>query len=634
MRKIKTKSMARNVRTLDKATAFTHRAKDAYVRTKEQVEYSPKQEDGSPVQYAEGKVQHVAEGVARRTGSEMRHMGEASIQMLRRGIRQKPNSTGQGRQDGASVRDRDKAAGQQQARAQQPRRAYSSEQAQSDGPSAASVEPVHSSARGFSTHSNTRGRMSVQASGVRPVGSSHTSLAKERFVQSRHRQVVVGKRTIKTPYRGAAKLPKRSAKAAKITIKTSRVVAKTTVKAAGATANASKRAVQIARAAAKAAAVTVKTAAKAVVTAGKAIAAAIKGLIALISVGGWVTIVVILVLCLVGFLVSSPFGLFFSSENKDEDVSPLSEVVQAANADFNAKIQGIISAHPEADRVEIAYLGSADNIKVDNWIDIAAVFAVKTVMAENGMDVATIDATRVEIIQEIFWDMNRIDFYLETIEHTETVTVTKPDGTKEEKTETTYEYILHINITSKTAEQQASDYAFTEDQTSVMEEMLSGQFRPLMLVLLGIDASTGLSPEQLEELYHDLPIGEEGAEIVRLALSRLGDPYSQPKAGQGDYTDCSYFARWCYQQIGVSLPRTAAAQAEYCVNNGLTIGSNDLAPGDLVFFSHEANGRFMNITHVAIYAGNGYIVDASSSRGQVVYREMIGGDVIYGRPYL
>lgn len=230
--------------------------------------------------------------------------------------------------------------------------------------------------------------------------------------------------------------------------------------------------------------------------------------------------------------------------------------------------------------------------------------------------------------------MNRIDAYVETIERTEAVTVTKPDGTMEEKTEATYEHVLHINIISKTAEQQAGDYGFTEDQAGIMEEMLSSQFSPLMLELLGIDASTGLSPEQLEALYHDLPIGEGGAEIVRLALSRLGGPYSQPKAGQGDYTDCSYFARWCYQQIGINLPRTAAAQAEYCVNSGLAVSPGNLSPGDLNFFSHEENGRFMNITHVSICAGNGYIVDASLSRGQVVYREMIGGDVLYGRTYV
>ena len=128
--------------------------------------------------------------------------------------------------------------------------------------------------------------------------------------------------------------------------------------------------------------------------------------------------------------------------------------------------------------------------------------------------------------------------------------------------------------------------------------------------------------------------GELGAEIVRLSLSRLGDPYSQPKAGQGNYTDCSYLAQWCYAQVGVSIPRTAAAQGKYCVDNGLTISPNDLVPGDLVFWSFENNGRFMNITHVGIYAGDGMVVDASSTRGQVVYRKIYdtSNQVLYGRP--
>lgn len=70
------------------------------------------------------------------------------------------------------------------------------------------------------------------------------------------------------------------------------------------------------------------------------------------------------------------------------------------------------------DRVETHYLGSADNTRVDNWMDIIAVFAVRTVMdSENGMDVATLDATRVELIRSIFWDMNQLDSHIETIEH-------------------------------------------------------------------------------------------------------------------------------------------------------------------------------------------------------------------------
>lgn len=130
-------------------------------------------------------------------------------------------------------------------------------------------------------------------------------------------------------------------------------------------------------------------------------------------------------------------------------------------------------------------------------------------------------------------------------------------------------------------------------------------------------------------------IKEKYNDIVKTAMTRLGDPYSQAKAGQGDYTDCSYLTRWCYREVGLELPRTAAAQAEYCVDNGITVSKDELRPGDLVFFSLKENGRFMNISHVGVYAGNGMMVDASSSNGEVVYREMFDdGQVLYGRPNL
>lgn len=123
--------------------------------------------------------------------------------------------------------------------------------------------------------------------------------------------------------------------------------------------------------------------------------------------------------------------------------------------------------------------------------------------------------------------------------------------------------------------------------------------------------------------------------IVESAISRLGDPYSQPKAGQGDYTDCSYLTRWCYRELGMELPRTAAAQAKYCSDNGLTVQKSELVPGDLIFYSLKDNGRYKDISHVGIYAGNGMMVDASSINGEVVYRPMFQkGLVMFGRPNL
>lgn len=60
----------------------------------------------------------------------------------------------------------------------------------------------------------------------------------------------------------------------------------------------------------------------------------------------------------------------------------------------------------------------------------------------------------------------------------------------------------------------------------------------------------------------------------------------------------------------------------------------DIQPGDLIFYSFTRNGRYQNISHVAVYAGNGYLVDASSSKGCVVFRPVysVGKIVLCGRP--
>ena len=133
---------------------------------------------------------------------------------------------------------------------------------------------------------------------------------------------------------------------------------------------------------------------------------------------------------------------------------------------------------------------------------------------------------------------------------------------------------------------------------------------------------------------YDLPANRNGSDIVQLALSRLGHPYSQALRGTGNYVDCSYLTLWCYRQIGISLPGTAAEQGRYMVEHNLTVAKESLQPGDLVFWSHKPNGRYMNITHVGIYAGDGMVVDASYSKGKVVYRPLFDNDkqVLYGRP--
>lgn len=70
-----------------------------------------------------------------------------------------------------------------------------------------------------------------------------------------------------------------------------------------------------------------------------------------------------------------------------------------------------------------------------------------------------------------------------------------------------------------------------------MNELLSASFGSMMLALLGKDEHTDLSFGELEAIRTDSPAGVLGSQAIELALTRLGDPYSQLKAGQGNYSD-------------------------------------------------------------------------------------------------
>ena len=138
------------------------------------------------------------------------------------------------------------------------------------------------------------------------------------------------------------------------------------------------------------------------------------------------------------------------------------------------------------------------------------------------------------------------------------------------------------------------------------------------------------------ETNPDLIPGETGNKAVDLALTKLGTPERRNQEG---YFDCSSFTYWVYSQLGIYLQHggsnTAAAQGRYITENNLAISYDSLAPGDLIFYSFEVNNRYLNISHVAIYAGNGYVVDASFSKKKVVYRPIYstGSIVLCGRPY-
>jgi cell wall-associated NlpC family hydrolase len=85
---------------------------------------------------------------------------------------------------------------------------------------------------------------------------------------------------------------------------------------------------------------------------------------------------------------------------------------------------------------------------------------------------------------------------------------------------------------------------------------------------------------------------------LREAMTKIGDPYVWGAAGPNSF-DCSGLVVWAYAQLGVSLPHFTGDQW----NSGVHVSRAQLRPGDLLFF-------YSGISHVGIYVGNGFMLDA------------------------
>ena len=275
-------------------------------------------------------------------------------------------------------------------------------------------------------------------------------------------------------------------KTAQRSAKTAQQAAKAAQKTAQAAARAAKAAAQAAKAAAKAAATGVKIAVKATVAAVKAALLAIKGLIAAIAAGGWVAVVIILLICLIALIVGSCFGLFFGSDSTGTGTS-VTQAVSTLNGEYLSHIQEIEDANPH-DRQEIT---SNDGVLSINWEDVLAVFSAKVTGAENGAQVASLDDAQVQQLRDIMWEMNAVSSSTHTESHEVEVTEVDEDGKETTHTETVTETILEITITHKTPEEIARQYSFNPRQNEYLALMSEPENQSLWAELLGGYTSGG-----------------------------------------------------------------------------------------------------------------------------------------------
>ncbi|MGI5848872.1 MAG: NlpC/P60 family protein [Christensenellales bacterium] len=576
MKDIKTKTSGSVPRTLSSAARtpkelVRNAASSAKEKAMESAERQPPQVE-SPEQYAENRLEHTADNTVHRTGQEVQHRGK---------------------QLAKKVREAHKRHGFEK---------------RSEG---------HSS---YSSGSNAYRAGQERA--------RHTAQGARRTAQNARYSGQAAKQTAQTAKaagKGTVKTVQRTVKAARTTVKSGQKAVKTaqrTAKTAQKTAQATARAAQIAARAARAAAKAAAAAAKAVTAIVKAIIAAVKALIVAIAAGGWVAVLIIIVVAVIALILGSAFGIFFSDEAGDG--IPISQAVTEISADFQAKIDGKIdelSSGGLYDEVKIVYEGDidGDSAVCNNWTDVLTVFAVKY-MGEN-VEVITITPEKVDELKNVFYEMNELSTCTETI--VEETTVTNDDDEEETVTHTTL--IIYVKVNSLTYEEGAAAYNFTTEQIEIADEMMSPDYYTLYAELLGVDLLGGAD---LTEIISNLPLGTEGAEVVKAAVTKLGAPYVMGAKGPYKF-DCSGLAYWAINEVdpelGSIMYTNAAGQAKWCIENGKAIGRSELQPGDLIFWQNlscPGCSRWNEIHHVGIYVGDGKAIEASSSRGCVVIRDL------------
>ena len=620
MAKIKTRDAVKGtIKAIDKAAVASERMKAAYAKTKEKAEQGYYAEESSATEYAADKVSHASERIAGEGVHQFNKQGQKSVQTTKENIIKAKDKVEDFKGKRAvKTAEKQKAQAAAERNGSQPRHGAASRSPAPDTPANAGEKAksrfIKTRQQGKQTIKTTarNAEKTVKSTAQGTVKTREAArAAAQGAVKSKEAVKAATKSTVKTAEKGI-KTAQTTSKAA---IKTTEQTAKATKAAAKTSVKTAQKAAQAAKATAKATAHAIKAAVKATIAAIKAIIAGTKALIAAIMAGGWIAVAVILIICLIGLLVGSVFGIFFSGEDSGNGMT-MQTVVREINADYDNRLDEIINGTSH----DVLEMSGSRAV----WKEVLAVYSVKTTTdPDNPQEVATMDDNKKQLLKDIFWEMNEISSRTES--KTETQITESDDGhgnIVETETTVTQTY-LYITVSHKTAEEMADRYGFNEEQRQQLSELLAEENNSLWsAVLYGITIGDG--------------------EIVTVALSQVGnaggEPYWSWYGFDGRVEWCACFVSWCADQCGYIdsgvIPKFAG-----CVNGSQwfkdrgqwqEVGFTPEA-GQIIFFDWEGDGE---TDHVGIVerCENGIVYTVEGNSGDACRQRSypVGSRSIYG----
>lgn len=367
----------------------------------------------------------------------------------------------------------------------------------------------------------------------------------------------------------------------------------------------------------------------------------------LTALGGMsAALVVFVIIAAVMAVVSTSFGIFFSTFDHTEGTKQVAQIVAETNYEFNQKVKEIENSVAYDSIVYHCLPDGGSDLLITNWTDVVAVFSARVSGdKKHALDVVTMDAERERLLKETFWDMNELTYRTEKI-------VRRHNGKK------TVKIKLHITLTSKKCSDMYEFYNFTKYQRQSAEELLKPEYAQMLSELIGAMDVTGnnveISDAALRDILDNLPetVSEKRKATVKTAFSLVGkvsyfwggkssaigwdSRWGTPKkvTATGSNTtgmtipyglDCSGFVDWVFNNtFGVVVGHGGGARSQYSYCRKISWA--EAQPGDLVFYP--------DLGHVGIvagYDGEGNALIVHCSLNGVVVTGRVGFTLV-GRP--
>lgn len=327
----------------------------------------------------------------------------------------------------------------------------------------------------------------------------------------------------------------------------------------------------------------------------KGIICGAKSLVGLLIAGGTLSVVVIIIVCFIGLLTTSVFGLFFSSEDIGKNNPKMSECISEINLELNSKIRQL----EESDVYDEIIINSEKMA----WQNVLVIYAALVTNGHDNTSLISMTNERKVLLRKVFWEMNNITSSVENFNSKKT---------------------LKIEINTKSVEEMISFYKFNNIQSLQVKELLNDKYSSLWSMVI-----------------YNTPIGSD--DMVEIALSQVGnvggEPYWRWYGFNSRIEWCAVFVSWVANQAGY-IDKGVAPKFTTCRTQGVPWFKNrglwenrGYIPksGDIIFFDWQQDGQADHVGIVERVEGEKiYTIEGNSDDAVKRNNYQVNSKDIYG----